>query len=145
MREARPSGGRRPVADFSDLERYIRLVTADTYPAEMVVQCRCTCGGTVFRLAGDPEVGCVERTCVACGVAAYVCDSADRWPSAQPTPCTCLCGATTFLAGVGFAFRADGDVMWITVGVCCTRCGLLGTPADWKVDYTPTDHLLRQV
>jgi hypothetical protein len=134
----------RAAADFADLSRYVRLVTADTYPAEMIVQCVCACGETAFRLHGDPEVGCIRRTCVACRVSAFVCDSADRWSAARPDPCTCLCGNKSFLVGVGFSFRADGDVNWVTIGVCCARCGLVGTPADWKVDYAPTDHLLQQ-
>jgi hypothetical protein len=134
----------RPVADFADLTRYVRLVTADTYPVEMIVQSVCPCGGTVFRLEGDPEAGCMRRACTECHTSAFICDSGDRWEPARPEPCVCLCEGKTFLVGVGYSFRADGDVMWITVGVCCARCGLVGTPADWKVDYTPTDHLLQQ-
>ena len=135
----------RPIAEFLDLERYVRLLTADSHPAEMVLQCICTCGAVVFRLEGDPERGCLRRICAACHQGAFIGDSEERWDRAQPQPCLCRCGSETFLAGVGFSFRADGDVMWLTVGVCCTRCRLLGTPADWKVDYSPTDHLLQQV
>jgi hypothetical protein len=132
-------------AQFADLERYVRLVTADTYPAEMLVQAVCACGGSVFHLEGDAEAGCMRRICVACRARAFICDSGDRWARARPQPCPCRCGSQTFLVGVGFSFRADGDVMWLTVGICCTRCQLLGTPADWHVDYSPTDHLLEQV
>jgi hypothetical protein len=35
-------------------------------------------------------------------------------------------------------------VKWITVGTRCAACGVLGSPVDWKIDYGPTDHLLRQ-
>jgi hypothetical protein len=37
--------------------------------------------------------------------------------------------------------RDNGDVRWITVGERCLACGILGAAIDWKVDYSPTDHL----
>lgn len=47
-----------------------------------------------------------------------------------------------FTVGVGFALRDDGDVRWISIGLLCVQDGTLGVYADWKIDYSPTDHLL---
>jgi hypothetical protein len=133
-------------ADFADLAEYLREYTADGYPAEEVVPCVCTCGHTVFRLEGDQNEGCVRRTCAACGAQAFIADSGEAWDEADPVKLTCRpCRGRWFEVGVAFSRGQDGDVRWITVGVRCVRCGVLGSFADWKIDYSPTDHLLRQV
>ncbi|SPL94568.1 unnamed protein product [[Actinomadura] parvosata subsp. kistnae] len=43
---------------------------------------------------------------------------------------------------MGFALRGDGEVRWVSVGLRCLRDGSLGVYADWKIDYSPTAHLL---
>ncbi|MFI5896109.1 alpha/beta fold hydrolase [Actinoplanes sp. NPDC051513] len=37
---------------------------------------------------------------------------------------------------------ADREVRWISIGLRCLTDGTLGVYADWKIDYTPTAHLL---
>ena len=39
--------------------------------------------------------------------------------------------------GVGFTERDGGEVRWITVGRRCARCGVLGSPVEWAIDYVP--------
>jgi len=131
--------------DFDDLAEYIRTLTAEGYPAERIVQSICACGGTVFRLEADAEEGCARRTCVGCEATAFICDSGEYWADAEPEPVACPCGGEQFELGVGFSPRANGDVRWITVGERCTRCGILGSATDWKIDYGPTDRLFDQV
>ena len=46
---------------------------------------------------------------------------------------------------VGFSHRDDGTVKWITVGLRCVDCGILDSPVDWKIDYSPASHLYDQV
>jgi hypothetical protein len=127
--------------DFSDLAEYIRIYTEDGYPAEKIIQCKCQCGAGVFRLEADPDEGCAKRICAACGSEAFVCDSEEYWDDAEPIRCVCPCGGELFELGVGFSFREDGDVKWITVGERCVSCGALGSFVDWKIDYGPTEHL----
>jgi hypothetical protein len=131
--------------DFADVVQYIRLYTEVGYPAGRVLQSVCTCGHTLFRLHGDPDQGCARRTCGACGRKAFICDSGEFWDEAEPVVCVCPCRGRLFEVGVGFSFRADGDVRWITVGQRCATCRVLGSFVDWKIDYGPTAHLLQQV
>ena len=131
--------------DFTDLAEYVRLLTADDYPAEKVLQCVCVCSNTTFRLIADQDDGCAQRICTACGQAAFICDSEEYWDEAAPKRVRCPYGHTVFELGVGFSFRENGDVKWITIGQRCVKCGVLASYVDWKINYGPTDHLLSMV
>jgi hypothetical protein len=132
--------------EFADVAEYLRACTADGYPAQEITQSVCSCGGKVFLLAGDPEEGCAQRTCISCQASAFIGDSGEYWAEADPEQCVCpVCQGRHYEIGVGFSLRDDGDVRWITVGERCVNCGLLGSFVDWKIDYSPTDSLLRQV
>lgn len=125
--------------NFDDLAEYIKLLTAEGYPAEQVIHCVCICGNTTFRLVSGGESA--QRICAKCGEAALICDS-PYWEDAEPEKVRCPCRNMVFEVGVGYSFRSTGDIKWITVGERCTECGTLGSCADWKVDYSPSRHLL---
>jgi hypothetical protein len=131
--------------EFADIEEYLRILTADGYPAHEVVQCVCTCGHTVFRLEGDQDAGCLLRTCAACKLAHFICDSGEYWDESTPVKVACPCRGRLFEIGVAFSRNQDGEVRWITIGERCVRCGVLGSFVDWKIDYVPADHLLTRV
>jgi hypothetical protein len=130
---------------FDDLAEFIQESTAQSYPADPVLQSTCECGATAFSLKLDDDEGCACRTCTSCGRTAFIADSAEYWDEADPGDAKCPCGEETFEIGVGFSLREAGDVRWITVGGRCVACGILGAYVDWKIDYSPTDHLLRAV
>ncbi len=132
-------------SDFSDLAEYIRVLTEEGYPAETIVQSVCTCGHSVFRLFVDADEGCAQRRCMACGEATFIGDSAEYWDEAEPKKVRCPCKHDQFEVGVGFSFRDNDEVKWITVGERCMRCGVLGSAVDWKIDYEPSRHLLTMV
>ncbi len=132
--------------EFADLAEYVRLYTAEGYVATDIRQSTCAnCGGTVFRLYGDTEEGAARRVCISCKQKAFICDSEEFWEDADPQQCVCPCKGKEFEVAVGFSFRETGDVKWVTVGQRCIRCGTLGSFVDWKIDYSPTDHLLKKV
>jgi hypothetical protein len=111
-----------------------------------VVQCVCRCGGTVFELEGDQDEGCVRRTCAACGHSSFICDSGEYWDEAEPRKRRCPeCRGTRYEVGVGFSLREEGEVRWVWVSERCMGCGVLGSFVDWKIDYSPSRHLLGTV
>ncbi len=99
----------------------------------------------MFTLEADSDEGGARRTCTSCRLVRFIADSADYWEDAEPEEVQCPCGEDTFEPGVAFALRANGDVRWITVGVRCVACAVLGAPVVWKIDYSPTDHLMTAV
>lgn len=127
--------------DFNDLAEYLRLLTEDGYPVQRVLEPECSCGERIFKLHRDATEGVARRTCVACGIKAFIGDSGEFWADARPRLVKCPCGNPTYQLGVGFALRDGGDIRWITVGQRCTACGILGSAVDWKVDHSPTDRL----
>lgn len=132
--------------DFGDLTQYLNEYTAANYPAGRIERAVCgACGGTEFRLSLDDEVGCAQRSCVACDASAFLGDSEEYWDDADPDDAACPCSGEQFGVGVALSLRDDGDVRWITVGGRCAACGVLGVYTDWKIDYSPTDHLFAAV
>ena len=124
-----------------DVEEYLRSYTEDGYPATRFEQSRCNCGGDAFRLDADRDEGCARRTCAACGLEHFICDSGEYADDATLGPVTCPCSGETFEIVVGFSHHDDGDIRWISVGVRCVRCGVLGCPVEWKIDYAPSAEL----
>jgi hypothetical protein len=39
----------------------------------------------------------------------------------------------------------DGSIRWVYLALRCVHDGVLGVYADWKIDYSPSDHLYNQV
>lgn len=132
-------------SEAADLDEYLRGMTAEGYPADRFVHAKCSCGNDRFRLQVDPDEGCARRTCSRCRRNHFICDSEENWSDAEPAGIECPCGATTFQIAVAFSHREDATVKWITVGIRCAKCGIVGAPVDWKIDYSPTDHLYAQV
>ncbi|MEU8241335.1 hypothetical protein AB0C07_24070 [Actinoplanes missouriensis] len=130
-------------ADLADLAEYLGEFRAGGYPVGHVVESVCAgCHGRAFRLSADDDAGCAERVCVNCGVAAFLADSAEHADDADLEVCECPCGADTFAVALGLAYRSDQEVRWISIGLRCLTDGTLGVYADWKIDYSPTGHLL---
>jgi hypothetical protein len=129
---------------FVELAEHVRSITDEAYPARVVLQSTCACRGTLFHVKADEAEGCAQRTCVACGTAAFIGDSDEYWADAEPASVLCDCGGDAFEVAVGFSFRSDEEVRWIIVGVRCAACGAVSSPVDWKIDYAPTDHLFER-
>lgn len=132
-------------SDPTDIEEYLRLNMAASYPVIRTVHAQCACGHDVFTLLVDADEGCAQRVCAACRTTHLICDSDESWDDAAPATVACPCSGTAFQVAVGFSHRGDGSINWITIGHRCTSCGALASSADWRVSYTPTDHLYAQV
>lgn len=132
--------------DFASLAAYVKDHRAGGYDVDTVVESVCArCGGRVFAIGVDDEVGCAERLCLACDDAVLIADSEDHWSEAEPVQCECPCGGEEFAIGVGFAPVGDGsdDVRWVSIGLRCVQDGTLGVYTDWKIDQSPSAHLRR--
>jgi hypothetical protein len=128
-----------------DIDEYLRELTAEGYPADRFVHAKCGCGHDRFRLHVDADEGCARRTCAQCRLPHFLCDSEDAWEAGDPKEVVCPCGAKFFEIAVAFSHRDDATVRWITIGQRCVDCGVLGAAVDWKIDYSPTEHLYGQV
>ncbi|HXH78028.1 hypothetical protein [Nocardioides sp.] len=130
-----------------DLGEYLAEYSASLHrPVGTVAHAQCEdCGSSDFGVRVDDDEGCAQRTCSGCGRAAWIFDSADAAQDAELDDATCPCGSATFNVAGGFSLRDDGDIDWVFVGLRCTTDGVLGCYTDWKIDYSPTAHLLTQV
>ena len=140
------SGQRRPETAAAELDAYLREFQAGGYPVTQVVHVACArCGGSEFGVRVDDDAGYADRTCQLCGDRCVMLDAPDVAEDADPGDAACPCGGERFDVGVGFALRADGEVRWVSVALRCTADGVLGVYADWKIDYSPSGHLLARV
>ncbi|WP_329302950.1 hypothetical protein OG410_35920 [Streptomyces sp. NBC_00659] len=108
----------------------------------------CGCGGRVFFVLVNASGA--ERECSGCSSRAFIADSEEywkeeSWEDEEPGAAGCPCGSEEFEAAVAFSLGGDGSVRWVTVGLRCIKDGFCGTYADWKIDYSPTEHLLAMV
>jgi nitrite reductase/ring-hydroxylating ferredoxin subunit len=132
--------------EATDIDAYLGELQPGGYPPARIVHALCARdGGSIFAVRVDGEEGYAERLCPACNEAVAMLDSGEFAEDANPEPVICPCGGDQFEVAVGFALRENGDILWVSLGLRCTRDGVLGSPADWHIDYGPTDHLFAQV
>lgn len=131
-----------------DIREYLEAYAAGSYEVHEFRLARCTCGSSTFALETDDDEGVARRTCSKCSTPHFLCDSGEYWAEATPETCTCIaCGTTPMNVGVGFSLYPDdpAGVRWLYIGVRCSRCGILGCPASWKVATADAAYLLDQV
>jgi hypothetical protein len=133
----------------SDLDDYLRSFAAGGYPVDAVRHATCvSCAELTagFAVALDDEAGAAVRRCVRCQTQVVMLDSQDVLEDAELGDAACPCGHEQFDVAVGFSLREDAaEVRWVSVGLRCRNDGLLGVYTDWKVDYSPSAHLVRDV
>jgi hypothetical protein len=131
---------------YEDLAEYVREFQAGGFPVARVIESVCgRCDSRTFHVAVDAAEERARRTCVRCETVAYVGDSEGRWEDTGTVECECPCGSREFAMAVGFALRDPGEVRWISVGLWCMTDNAVAIYADWGVDFTPSQDLLRRV
>ena len=130
-----------------DLKEYLEAYSADSDKVHESRLARCSCGSEVFRLEADDDDGVAKRTCSQRSAEHFICDSEEYWEDAEPKAWRCFeCGTEDANVGVGFSlYDDDGEVRWLYVGERCSRCGVLGCFAGWKIAYAPSKQLFDQV
>ncbi|WP_051366975.1 hypothetical protein [Hamadaea tsunoensis] len=129
--------------NFDDLVEYLREFQPGGYPVEHVNELTCPeCAGGTFYVEADDTEGAALARCAACQTIQYIADSVDYADEADLVECACPCANETFAIAVGYALRHDQEIRWISVGLRCIQDGILGVYADWKIDYSPSRHLL---
>jgi len=126
-------------SEYADVEEYLRKLEPGGYPVDRVVQAQCACNGTRFELHVDQEEALAKTVSASCGRESFVSDSEDYWAEASPHRVECSCRHSEYDIGLGFCIRDQEWVRWMSLGVRCTRCGVLASPLDWKSDLQLTD------
>jgi hypothetical protein len=131
----------------NDIPEYLRALTQESYSADECRASRCKCGNETFRLDVDRNEGAARRTCSACGVEHFICDSEEYWKEADPESWQCIeCKGKHANICIGFSlYEGHRDIRWLYVGVRCIQCGVLGTFGDWKVGYGDSEQLMDKV
>jgi len=118
-----------------DIEAYLKELKPEGYEIDRFKLARCACGVSAFLLDIDDEEGAAKHACATCKTVGFIGDS-DHYFATATQSFSCECGNGECNVGVGFSlYEPDKsfDVRWLSVGVRCTRCGILGCIVDWKV------------
>lgn len=127
-----------------ELRASVEEFAAGGYSVDQVIQAVCDCGNETFLLLFDDEVGVAARVCTECETEAGIADSDDHFDDVEAVEqAQCTCGNDVFTVATGFALDALGEVRWISVGLRCTQDAVAGVYVDWRINYAPTQHLLR--
>jgi hypothetical protein len=99
-----------------------------------------------LRIVRDESVAAAR--CVNCSRHYLLLDSEDYWfdviQKGYPRATRCSCKSESFQVSVSYSFRDDGDVNYIEVRSTCAACGKSRRQLDFKIDYSPTSHLLER-
>lgn len=122
--------------DVADLQEYLNELRIGGYAIDAFRASKCRCGSSAFLLDADRDEGAAKRTCSACVAVGFIGDSDEYFEpeNAERFACT-ECSTQTCNIGVGFSLYKppEPDVRWLSVGVRCASCGVLGCFVDWKV------------
>ena len=128
-----------------DIIEYLDGYSENQIGKTVLVKCD-QCGNDAFTFQVDPDEGAIEVVCASCGKKRLLLDSSKYWDDCSPTKAKCPeCKKNQYNLGIGFVYRENGDVKWIYIGNRCTNCGLLGSYADWKINYGPTNEMERNI
>ncbi len=125
--------------EHGDIAIFLRELKPGGYAVDRVIQATCRCRSTTFKLLIDTDEELAQTVCTACGREAFVSDSEEHWKDASPTPLACPCSHGDYEVGLGLCIRENSWVRWMSIGARCVRCGILGSPLDWKSDLDLTD------
>lgn len=134
--------------DSSTIQEYLEALNKSTndYSIDDFSLAVCSCSSQDFLIEFDGEEGVAKRTCVKCSKEHFVCDSQEFWEKASSKKWKCVkCGLNEANLGGGFSLYETGDVRRIYLGIRCTKCGVLGCIADWKIGYGPSNQLTKLV
>lgn len=132
-----------------DLMEYTKLYTEKTgNPSNILIEPKCDCSNNHFYIEVIQGISAIKRRCSKCGQEAFIADSEKHWPNYRPETVKCSCNNKEFELVVAFSMRTSifyKEVKWITVGQRCVKCGILGSSVGWKIDYSPSGHLLDKI
>lgn len=132
---------------IEDIKEYLISYSEDSYPIQKVIISKCNkCDSVEFLVEFDGNEGATRIICTSCKEVKYLADSKEYWEDVELEKYKCIeCKSTHANVGTGFTYREGGDIKWVYIGVRCAKCGILGSVADWKIDYGPTTELEKNV
>jgi hypothetical protein len=129
--------------NIEDIKDYLIAYSESAYPVQKVAISKCNkCGCEEFLVEFDWDEGVSRVICKSCETIKYLADSQENWNDIKPRKYKCVeCKSTHANVGIGYAYRENGDIKWVYIGVRCSKCGILGSVTDWKIDFSPTKEI----
>jgi len=123
-----------------DALEYLWALKPGGYTVDEVLAQKCECGSPSFHvyLNEDDELGYL--VCSACKTKTFITDSEEHVEGQGFEPVKCPCRSTQSRVFLGVHSIEDKSVAnWMSIGIICEKCGVLGSPLDWEFDTEKTD------
>jgi len=122
-------------ATQEDALEYLRTLEPGGYTVDEVLPQRCECGSSSFRVYRSEDDELSYLVCCGCGTKTFVTDSEGHTTDQAFELTKCPCGSGHHKVFLGVHSIEDKSVAnWISIGVICDKCGVLGSPLDWEFD-----------
>jgi len=124
----------------ADAIEYLNALKPGGYPVDEVLPQTCECGSTTFLVyrSGDDELSYL--VCCGCRSKTFVADSEEHDDDHEYELTKCPCDSTQLRIFLAVHSINDKSVAnWMSIGVICAACGILGMPLDWEFDTEKSD------
>ena len=127
-------------ATSEDILEYLRALKPGGYVVDEVLEQRCECGSSTFHVYRSEDDELSYLVCSACKTKTFIADSEEHADGQKFKPTKCPCRSTTSHVFLGVHSIEDRTVAnWMSIGVICEKCGVLGSPLDWEFDTEKSD------
>ena len=119
----------------SDALDYLNALEPGGYPVDEVLPQTCQCGSAAFHLYRNEDDELSYLVCCICGSKTFITDSKKHNDGHDYDLTKCPCGSSELRVFLGVHSINDKSVAnWMSIGVICASCGILGMPIDWEFD-----------
>ncbi len=122
-------------AASEDALEYLRALEPGGYTVDEVLEQRCECGSTSFRVYRSDDDELSYLVCCGCRTKTFITDSEEHVADQEFEIMKCPCRSSSRRVFLGVHSIGDKRVAnWMSIGVICEKCGVLASPLDWEFD-----------
>lgn len=119
----------------ADILEYLNELNPGGYAVDEVLPQTCECGGSTFRVHRNIDQELCYLVCSVCRSKTFVTDAEEYDLGEGYDLIKCSCGNTRMRVFLGVHSIDDIFIAnWMSLGVMCAKCGILGMPLDWEFD-----------
>ncbi len=127
-------------SNADDVLEYLRALKPGGYTVDEILEQTCECSSSSFQVYRSDDDELSYLICSACKAKTFVTDSEEHFDGQKFKTRKCPCRGNACRVFLGVHSIEDKSVAnWMSIGVMCANCGVLGSPLDWEFDTEKCD------